>query len=349
MSITKSLFGTMPDGTPVDLYVLSGENGLSAEVIALGCRIVRLSAPDREGKCVNVVLGYDTLAEYVENRDYQGTAVGRYANRIGGASFSIDGKTYSLAKNDGENSLHGGPTGFAHRVWTVKESGDTPDGPSITFSYTSVDGEEGFPGTLTAEVTYTVTKDNALRIAYHAVTDATTPVNLTNHAFFNLTGDASRPILSHELQIHADKITAVREDLIPTGEYITVAGTPYDFNTPKTIGRDMGADDAMLKKCGGYDHNFVINGEGLRKAAEVYEPESGRVMEVYTDLPGMQLYTANSLSGKGHGGVSFIDHGALCLETQFFPDSPNHPEFPFRFLKPGESFDSVTTYRFLTR
>ncbi len=349
MSITKAPFGAMSDGTPVEQFLLQGEGGLRASIIPFGCRIVSLEAPDRNGKTANVVLGHDTLDPYLDPENFQGTAVGRYANRIAGGKFSIGDKTYTLAKNNGENALHGGPTGFAHRLWTVKDASETPEGPCVTFSYTSADGEEGYPGNLTVEIAYTVTKDNTLRIVYRAETDAPTAVNLTNHAFFNLSGDPSRSILSHELQIHADAITAVREDLIPTGELTPIAGTPYDFNEPKTIGRDMDADDAMLQRCHGYDHNYVLRGEGLRKVAEAYEPDSGRVMETYTDLPGMQLYTANGLSGIGHGGVPFVSHGAFCLETQFFPDSPNHPEFPFHFLQPGEKFETVTAYRFLTR
>ena len=342
----------MPDGTPVDLYVLSGENGLSAEVIALGCRIVRLSAPDREGKCVNVVLGYDTLAEYVENRDYQGTAVGRYANRIGGASFSIDGKTYSLAKNDGENSLHGGPTGFAHRVWTVKESGDTPDGPSITFSYTSVDGEEGFPGTLTAEVTCSLTEDGALTLDYRAESDADTLCSLTNHSYFNLAGHDGGEVLNQEVWLNASSYTPADAGSIPTGEIAPVAGTPMDFTQMKAIGQDIEADFEQLVLGNGYDHNWVLDHEPgvLSLAARARDPKSGRVMETYTDLPGVQFYTANGLKDfmPGKGGVHYGRRQAYCFETQYYPDAVHKENFPSPFLKAGEEYHTVTVYRFTT-
>lgn len=349
MSITTAPFGVLPDGAAVDRYILCGAGGLRAEIIPFGCRIVRIYAPDRNGVSANVILGHDTLEEYEKIGDYQGAVCGRYANRISGAAFSIDGKTYTLEKNDGENSLHGGPTGFSYRLWNVKDASETAEGPSVTFSYESADGEEGFPGNLSVEVTYTVTNENDLRIAYRAKTDKATALNLTNHSFFNLSGDASKPIFHQELQINADAITAASDDLIPTGKLIPVAGTPYDFNEPKEIGRDMFADDHLLQVCGGYDHNFVLRGEGMRKAAEAYDKESGRVMEVYTDQPGMQLYTANSLSGAGVDGVPLVDHGAFCLETQVFPDSPHRPEFPFHYLQPGEAFATDTVYSFRTR
>ncbi len=338
----SKLFGTMPDGAPVELYTIRNDNGMSADVITLGCRIVRLMVPDRAGALGNVVLGHDTVEEYLG--DYLGTAVGRYANRIGRARFALDGKEYALSKNDGENTLHGGPGGFSQQIWKVEQAG----GDSISFSYSSKDGEEGYPGNLSVFVSYQITPDNALKITYRAKTDAPTPVNLTNHSFFNLTGDHAHTILSHQLQLHADGITEVEDDLIPTGKILPVAGTPYDFTQPKEIGRDMFADDHMLQLCGGYDHNFVLQGEGFRRIGQVAEQESGRVMEVYTDLPGVQLYTANKMSGKGLGGVPHGNHCAFCLETQYFPDSPNHSEFPFHFLQPGEDWESVTVYQFKT-
>ena len=231
-------------------------------------------------------------------------------------------KNIHTGKDDGENSLHGGPTGFSYRLWSVKDASETAEGPSVTFSYESADGEEGFPGNLSVEVTYTVTNENDLRIAYRAKTDKATALNLTNHSFFNLSGDASKPIFHQELQINADAITAASDDLIPTGKLTPVAGTPYDFNEPKEIGRDMFADDHLLQVCGGYDHNFVLRGEGMRKAAEAYDKESGRVMEVYTDQPGMQLYTANSLSGAGVDGVP------LCGSRCFLPGNSGLSGFP---------------------
>ncbi len=350
MSIEKKLFGTMKDGTSVDIYTLQNTSGMKAEIIPYGCRIVRLWAPDKNGKFADMILGHDDLASYCVIGDCHGAAIGRYANRIAGAQMEINGINYKLAPSEGANQLHGGREGFHYKLWNVKETADS-DAPSITFEYVSKDGEEGFPGNLTAKVTYTITDDNALLIDYYAVTDKETAVNLTNHSYFNIGGDPCKDVLSQVLQINADSYTAANDELIPTGEFTSVAGTPFDFTEPKTIGQDIAADDRLLKICNGYDHNFVLNGTGMKKAAELFDEPSGRVMEVFTDLPGIQLYTANSFGAdaKTKGGVKMEPHHAVCLETQFFPDSVHHPEFPFSFLKPNEEFESTTIYKFSVR
>lgn len=349
MSIEKSVFGKTPDGTQVELYTLKNANGMTAAVTTYGCRIVKLLTPDKHGVFGNVVLGHDTFEEYCAG-DVHGAVVGRFANRIGGASFEIDGKTYSLAANDGKNSLHSAPGGFQDKVWRLKCSDSGDDAPSVTFAYRSADGECGFPGNLDVTVTYTLSTDNALIIDYGAKTDHETPVNLTNHAYFNLSGDPRKDILSNELQLNADSITEVRDDLIPTGNFVSVAGTPYDFNRAKTIGQDIRANDPLLKSCGGYDHNYVIRGKGMRKAGELYDQASGRLMMVFTDLPGIQVYTDNFAGGeKVNGGVPNLVHHAVCLETQFYPDSVHQPEFPYANLKPGEEFRHTTSYKFAVK
>lgn len=348
MSLEKKPFGTLPDGRPVEMYVMKNAAGMTVEVIPYGCRLVRILTPDRAGRLGDVVIGHDTFPEYME--DVHGSVIGRFANRIGGATFTIDGKEYPLMKNDGENCLHGGSVGYAYVLWDVVETADG-DQPSVTFSYTSPDGESGFPGTLTVKVQYVLTADNSLILDYQAETDHETPVNLTNHAYFNLSGDPSHKMLDTVLQINADEVTAVTDDLIPTGEFVKVEGTHLDFRTPKPIGQDINSPDHLMQVCGGYDHNFVISGSGMRKAAEAWEPESGRVMECFTDLPGMQLYTANSMSSqsKNKGGTPMSDHNSFCLETQFYPDSVHHENFPYENLKPGKSYHSQTVYRFSVR
>jgi aldose 1-epimerase len=349
MSIERSIFGKMPDGTPVDCYTLRNTRGMTAEIMTYGCRIIKLLTPDRAGHFGDVVLGYDTLTEYLKPRDVMGAVIGRFANRIQGAEFKINGQSYPLAANDGANSLHSAPSGFQDRVWKLKCSDNSDDAPSITFIYLSRDGECGFPGNLTVTITYTLSTDNALIIEYGAQTDKETPVNLTNHSYFNISGDVKKDILSNMLQINADYITAVRDDLIPTGELTPVAGTVYDFNKAKTIGQDIKAKDRLLKSCGGYDHNYVINGaDGMKKAGELYDQASGRVLMVFTDMPGMQIYTANNFADNatGKGGVKHLAHHAVCLETQFFPDSVNQPRFPYTNLKPGETYKHITIYKF---
>ncbi len=351
MSIEIRTFGKLPDGTSVESCTLKNGAGMSVELLTYGCRIAKLFVPDRDGKLENVVLGHDTLAEYAAGSDVFGAAVGRYANRIGGAAFQIGGRTYHVTKNDGENSLHSAPGGFQDRVWRVKRSSGDDDAPSVTFAYRSPDGECGFPGNVDAEVTYTLSTDNALIIEYGAKTDAETPFNMTNHSYFNLTGNPVKDVLSFELQLNAEYITDVDGGLIPTGKLLPVDGTPFDFRKPKTIGQDIRSQDRLIRQVGGYDHNFVLSRRPsvrMRKVGELYDGANGRRMLVFTDLPGIQVYTCNSFAPgiRANGGVEMKAHRAVCLETQFFPDSVNHPEFPYENLKPEKPFRSTTIYKF---
>jgi len=349
-STTKKSFGKTPDGQPVDLYVLTAKGGAEASITNYGGAVVSLKVPDRNGKLADVVLGYDAADGYVNDKSFFGALVGRYGNRIAHAEFALDGKKYALAKNNGENSLHGGIKGFNKAVWTAKII-PAKDGQSLELSYLSKDGEEGFPGNLKVSVIYTLTDSNALQIAYSATTDKKTVVNLTNHSYFNLGGQGSGDILSHQLMIQADKFTPVDAGLIPTGELRDVAGTPFDFRKPVAIGARIDQDEEQLKLGGGYDHNFVLRrsddpGESL--AARVVEPASGRVLEVWTTEPGVQFYAGNFLDGRttGKGGVTYPHRSAFCLETQHYPDSPNQPKFPSVVLNPGERYHTITTYKF---
>lgn len=348
MSIEKKLFGKMPDGAEIDLVTLKNEHNVSAEIMNYGCRVVRLWVPDKNGKIEDVILGHDTLEEYLSYTNYQGAVVGRYGNRIANGKFAIDGVSYQLTINEGKNQLHGGD-GYSQKVWKIENIRDGKE-PSVTFTYKSMDGEEGFPGELNVSVTYTITENNALNIDYKAVGNKKTVVNLTNHTFFNIGGYENGDILNQELTINADHYTPTEKDLIPTGEILPVAGTAIDFTKAKAVGKDIGATEILMDMIQGYDHNFVLNrkGNGLEKAAEVYDPKSGRLMEVYTDLPGIQLYTANSFPEglKGKNGVLMKSHCALCLETQYYPDSPNHANFPSCILNPGDTYHHVTEYRF---
>jgi aldose 1-epimerase len=350
-SIEKSAYGKTPDGTEVSLFTLTNAKGMQAQITNFGGIVVSLKVPDKQGKLADVVLGYDSLDGYLENPSYFGAIIGRYGNRIAHGRFELDGKTYTLAKNNGENSLHGGKTGFNKVVWTPRAF-ESKDGPSLELKYLSKDGEEGYPGDLRVTVTYTLANTNELKIDYAATTDKTTVVNLTNHSYFNLTGTPEKDILEHVLMINADRFTPVDSGLIPTGELKPVAGTPFDFRKPTAVGARIGNDDEQLKLGGGYDHNFVLNSApkrgGLTLAARVLEPGSGRVLEVWTTEPGIQFYTSNFLNGsiKGKGGIAYQKHAALCLETQHFPDSPNHPKFPTTTLKPGEKYHTVTVYKF---
>jgi aldose 1-epimerase len=350
-SIEKSAYGKTPDGTEVSLFTLTNAKGMQAQITNFGGIVVSLKVPDKQGKLADVVLGYDSLDGYLENPSYFGAIIGRYGNRIAHGRFELDGKTYTLAKNNGENSLHGGKTGFNKVVWTPRAF-ESKDGPSLELKYLSKDGEEGYPGDLHVTVTYTLANTNELKIDYAATTDKTTVVNLTNHSYFNLTGTPEKDILEHVLMINADRFTPVDSGLIPTGELKPVAGTPFDFRKPTAVGARIGNDDEQLKLGGGYDHNFVLNSApkrgGLTLAARVLEPGSGRVLEVWTTEPGIQFYTSNFLNGsiKGKGGIAYQKHAALCLETQHFPDSPNHPKFPTTTLKPGEKYHTVTVYKF---
>lgn len=348
MSISETRFGTLPDGREAALYTLENGSGTVLEATNYGCRIHRLLVRDKSGQLGDVVLGHRTLPEYF-GENYQGSLVGRYANRIGGAVFQLEGKAYPLAPNDGANHLHGGPGGYHQVLWQA-EAGDGPE-PKVTFTHVSPDGDEGYPGTLEMRVAYTLTKEGGLSVEYTGVSDKATPFNLTNHAFFNLSGDPQKRVLDTTLQIYADTATAVTDSLIPTGELLALAGTHLDFTAPKPLGQDMFAPDHLMQACGGFDHNFCIRGEGFRKFAEAYEPGSGRVMEVWSDLPGVQLYTFNKvpvpLTGKD--GLPMQPHTAFCLETQFYPDTPNQPGFPPCTLTPGKPFTTRTEYRFSAR
>ena len=330
------------------LFELQNANGMEVAITEYGAIVQRLTAPDRDGRYADVVLGFDSVAEYANPHPYFGAIVGRFGNRIGGATFTLDGEEYTLNANDGANSLHGGLRGFDKVLWQ-----GSADERSVTLTYVSRDGEEGYPGTLTATVVYTLTDDDELRIDFHATTDRATPVNLTNHSYFNLAGQGSGSILDHELTINADGFTPVDAALIPTGEIRPVDGTPFDFRNPTAIGARIGADDEQLAFGRGYDHNWVLRrrGDGLQLAARVHEPGSGRVLEVFTTEPGVQFYSGNFLDGTvtGKGGVVYGHRSGFCLETQHFPDSPNQPGFPSTILGPGETYKSTTVFRFTAR
>jgi aldose 1-epimerase len=349
VSITKTAFGEMPDGTPVDLYTLTNANGLVVRITTYGGAIVSLLIPDRDGNLGDIVLGFDTLEDYVTKSPYFGCITGRYANRIGGARFTLNGVEYVLEQNEGENHLHGGIRGFDKVVWDAEpHSGDAGSGLRLT--YLSADGEGNYPGNLSVEVVYTLTNDDELRIDYLATTDKDTVVNLTNHTYFNLANGGAGDILGHELMIVADRFTPVDEASITTGELRSVQSTPLDFRQPAVIGARIDQSDEQLRYGGGYDHNFVLNSGGgdLALAARVQEPVTGRVMEVYTTEPGVQLYTGNFLDGShvGKGGVLYGKRSGLCLETQHFPDSPNKPGFPSTVLRVGETYRTTTVHKF---
>jgi aldose 1-epimerase len=344
--VKQESYGKMPDGTPVDRYTLTNSKGMEAGIITYGGALVKLTAPDKSGKFADVVLAMDDLDGMRKQDAFFGALIGRYGNRIGKAQFTLDGQTFKLPANNGPNTLHGGPEGFDKKVWTAQK-GSSAEGPSLELTYVSKDGEMGFPGTLTAKVVYTLTNNNALRIDYTATTDKPTVVNLTNHAYWNLAGEGD--ILGHEVTILADRFTPVDAGLIPTGELKPVKGTPFDFTTATAIGARINQDDQQLKYGKGYDHNWVLNksDSSLTKAAEVHDPKSGRVMEVWTMEPGLQFYTGNFLNGSLKGkGRSFDLRSAFCMETQHFPDSPNQPSFPSTTLRPGQTYHTTSEYRF---
>jgi aldose 1-epimerase len=345
--IEKKPFGTTAGGEAF-LFTLAREGAPTVTVTNQGGFVVSILAKDRAGKAADVTLGYKDHAGYVAAKDFLGCLVGRYANRIAKGEFTLDGKKYTLAKNNGPNALHGGPTGFHSRVWTPKVVSG-PDGDALELTYTSKDGEEGYPGTLSAKVVYSLRADGGLVIDYTATTDAPTIVNLTNHAYFNLAGEGEGTILGHEMQIEADSFTPVDPTLIPTGKLQPVAGTPFDFRKPTAIGARIEAADEQVKVGGGYDHNFVLNGKAgeLRLVAKVGEPKSGRVLEVYTTEPGIQFYSGNFLDGSitGKSGRSYVKRAGFCLETQHYPDSPNRPEWPSVVLRPGQAYRHTTVYR----
>jgi aldose 1-epimerase len=350
--VEKKAYGKMPDGAPIDIYTLTNAKGMQAGIITYGGAVASLTAPDRAGKYADVVLGLDTLEGWMKQTAYLGALIGRYGNRIGHGKFTLGGKTYTLPKNDADNTLHGGPAGFDKRVWTAAET-KSADGPALELTYTSKDGEAGFPGNLTAKVVYTLADNNELRIDYTATTDKETVVNLTNHSYFNLAGPGEGDILQHQVTIFADRFTPVDSGLIPTGELRPVKDTPFDFTKSTAIGARIEQNDEQLQFGKGYDHNWVLNqgGGALAKAAEVYEPGSGRVLEVWTTEPAMQFYTGNFLDGSihGKGGKIYPRRGAFCMETQHYPDSPNHPAFPSTTLEPGATYHTTTVYRFSAR
>ncbi|MCK4293938.1 MAG: galactose mutarotase [Planctomycetes bacterium] len=348
MSIKVEAFGQTPDGQAVDLVTMTNPNGLRAKVTNYGGVLVSMEVPDRDGKLGDVVLGYDNLDDYVKQGAFFGATTGRYANRIGGAKFVLDGVEYKLAANNGPNHLHGGKKGFDKMVWKIEEAKSDDDEAVLKLSYLSKDGEEGYPGNLDCTVTYTLTKDDLLKFSYEATTDKPTVVNLTNHSYWNLAGQGNGDILGHELMIDADRYTPVDEGLIPTGELKSVKDSPMDFTKAMTIGSRIKEIDI-----GGYDHNYVLNsGTGkLALCARAYEPTRGRVMEIHTTEPGVQLYTGNFLDGSlvGKDGKAYKKHYAFCLETQHFPDSPNKPDFPSVVLRPDEKYQTETVHRFYTK
>ena len=349
-TITKSDFGKAPDGQPVDLYTLRNSKGAEACIMTYGGRVQKLLMPDKHGKFADVVLGYDTLDGYLSpDCPYFGALVGRYGNRIGNATFNLEGQTYTLAKNNHGNSLHGGLKGFDRVVWTAKPSIGA-HGPQLVLAYVSKDGEEGFPGNLEVTAIYTLTEKNELKLEFTAKTDKPTVLNLTHHSYFNLAGQGSGDILNHLVRINADQTTPVDSGLITTGAFADVAGTPFDFRKSTAIGARINDPDPVLQYGPGYDHNWVIN-KPLGQfgfMARVVEPKSGRVMEVWSDEPGLQFYTGNFLDGTitGKEGRVYQRHGAFCMEPQHYPDSPNKPNFPSVELKPGQTFHNTIVYKF---
>ena len=347
----KRDFGKLPDGQSVDLYVLSNKHGMEAAITNFGATLVSLKVPDKGGKAGDVVLGYDNVSAYENGKAFFGATVGRYGNRIAHAKFTLDGATYALPKNDGDNHLHGV---FNKVMWTAKDV-STAAGQALELSYLSKDGEEGYPGNLSVKVVFTVpTGENALKIDYTATTDKDTVLNLTHHSYFNLSGQGNGDILQQKLTMHASKFTPVDSTLIPTGELRAVSKTPFDFSKATAIGARINQDDEQLKFGKGYDHNWVLDGKaagGLILAAEVYDAQTGRVMTVSTTEPGLQFYTGNFLDGtiQGKEGKTYGHRGALCLETQHYPDSPNHPDFPSTELKPGQRYHTTTIYKFSTK
>jgi aldose 1-epimerase len=345
MSIKTEPFGQTPDEQAVDLVTMTNPNGIEARIMTFGGIIVSMKTPDRNGKLGDVVLGFDKLDGYTREHPYFGAIIGRYGNRIGAGKFTLDGVEYKLAVNNGPNHLHGGIKGFDKVVWKIEDAKTTGDEAILRLGYLSKDGEEGYPGDLKCTVTYTLTADNELKMRYEARTDKPTVLNLTNHSYWNLAGQGTGDVLGHELVLNADRYTPVDEGLIPTGELKSVKDTPMDFTKPKAIGSRIKQVDI-----GGYDHNFVLNGQTgqMKLCAKVYEPKSGRTMEIRTTEPGVQFYTGNFLDGAltGKDGKVYQKHYAFCLETQHFPDSPNKPDFPSVVLRPGEKYDITTVHKF---
>ena len=348
--LSRQSFGQTPDGTPVNLFTLRNGQGAEVKICNYGGIVTSFKVPDRNGNMGDVVLGYDNLADYLKSSPYFGCLVGRYGNRIAKGKFTLNGKEYTLATNNGPNALHGGQKGFDKVVWEPKILA-RPEGPALQLQYVSKDGEEGYPGTLTVTAVYSFTDDNGLRLDYAATTDKDTVVNLTQHSYFNLAGNGD--VLNHEVMIKADKTTPVDSTLIPTGELRPVDGTPFDFRKPTAIGIRIKQEDEQLKFGNGYDHNWVLNKPmgKLEVIAAVYEPTSGRVLEVLSTEPGLQFYTGNFLDGtlKGKGGWVYQFRNGFCMEPQHYPDSPNHPEFPSTVLKPGQEYHNTIVYRLSVR
>jgi aldose 1-epimerase len=347
-SVASEPFGSTADGKAVQLYTLANDKGTSVKFLSYGGIITQIQVPDRSGRIGNVVLGFKTLAEYESKSPYFGAIVGRYANRIAGGKFSLDGTNYTLALNNGANALHGGKKGFDKVVWTVKPL----EGASAELTYTSPDGEEGYPGNLKVRVVYNWTNENELKVEYEATTDKPTIINLTSHSYFNLSGDGAGSIENHILSVNADKFTPVDAGGIPTGEVKSVAGTPFDFRVAKPIGARIGSNDPQMVNGRGYDHNFLVNqtGGAVTLDATLYDPASGRVMDISSDQPGLQFYTGNFLDGTTYGaaGKQYRQGDGLCLETQHMPDSPNHTNFPSTRLDPGKTYKTVTIHKFST-
>jgi aldose 1-epimerase len=354
MSLTQSPFGTMPDGATIDLFTMVNDHRLEVRVITYGAAIVSIRTPDRAGRLDDIVTGFDNLEGYLTRSRFFGAVAGRYANRIANARFRLDGQSYELAANNGRNHLHGGRRGFDKVVW--KGARFERDGNvGVVLTYVSPDGEEGYPGTLKASVTYTLTPRDELIVDYAATTDKATPINLTNHSYFNLAGDGHGDILRHLLTIDADRYTPTDDTQIPTGEIAAVAGTPFDFRTATPVGSRIDADNEQIRRGHGYDHNFALNGWRAsdsggrpRHAARLVDPSTGRTMDVATTEPGLQFYSGNNLDGSavGKGGHVYARRTSLCLETQHFPDSPNHANFPSTILRPGEQYRSTTVFTF---
>jgi aldose 1-epimerase len=349
MNLVKSKYGKTEKGEQIDQYTLKNQKGMEVKIITYGGIITSLKVPNKAGKSEEVVIGFNSLEQYQKGNPYFGALIGRFGNRIAKGKFTLDGKEYSLAINNAPNSLHGGPEGFHRAVWIAEEAkgGETA---SLKLKYVAKDMEEGFPGNLTVFVTYTLNKDNSLDVLYEATTDKKTVVNLTQHSYFNLSSDFTKPILDHKITIDADKLVTVDASLIPTGELTDVTNTPFDFRKPTAVGARINATDDQIKKGSGYDHCWVLNNQdkGERFAASAYEPTSGRLLEVYTDQPGIQFYSSNFLDGTlpMRNGGTYAKRTGLCLETQHYPDSPNQKNFPTTVLSPGENYKTKTTFKF---
>jgi len=345
MKITKRAFGKDQNGHPVTEFTLTNKSGASVSVMDLGGTITRIMMPDKNGALGDVVLGYDDAAQYMRHAGYLGALIGRYGNRIGGAAFTLDGKTYPLPLNNGPNNLHGGPDGFDRRIFSVEETD-----AALRLSLISPDGDQGFPGTLRVEAGYSLNDEDALTIAYRASTDKPTIVNLTNHSYFNLDGQDAGDVENLVLQVFADTVTETDDGLIPTGKFIPTADVVYGFQTPTRIGDVLDHPDAAMKNANGVDFNYCAGRDGEEKLiAMLYSPNTGREMRLFTDLPGVQVYTGQELNQAGKGGVHYHAYGGLCLETQRYPDSIHHPQFPSVVLRPGEEYLTKTTYRFAVR